>query len=577
MKIKYKIIGFSTLFLVLFTSCEDFFQVNDKELIGRDLVVANEEFMTGLWSNLYHSLNNGFQEVGSTMLANASDEADSNVPFGATSFFNEGSWNSYNTPYNKSWAFQYQGVNNAAYFLQISDTTTNKDFNFYHEYKNYPDNRAKYNKFLANLKSYRMDSKFFKAYFHFQLWKMYGNVPIVDKVITAEEAKNLQQASTTEMVSYISGLLNEIIAEYDGLENTPGSAYKSGKWDGNNLGRITKGAALALKCRLFLYAASPLHNEGSYNKAYCDSAAKAAASIINSNVYSVSIGYRKLQFNRTATNPENILDNRADILNNNFMEYSNYPKGGLAKYVNVPGVCSNATCPSQNLVDAYDKLSGYSDAAPFENRDVRFKQTIYCDGDLENGSFIESYRGGKDGIGDKNSTTTGYYLKKFVNDTVSLPVGSTAPHVWYIFRYSEVLLNYAEAVFNAYGNVQKGYITSGSDLSPEEAINIVRLRDGKNIGNIPIETPLTNDLIRRERQVELAFEGHRFWDVRRWNIANTTENKPLRGMNITLNSGIKTYDPSYVVENRKFVAGMELFPIPYTEMHLYPSWIQNWW
>ncbi len=577
MKIKYKIIGCATLFLVLFTSCEDFFQVNDKELIGRDLVVANEEFITGLWSNLYHSLNNGFEEVGSTMLANASDEADSNVPFGAASVFNDGSWNSYNTPYNKSWAFQYQGINNAAYFLEISDTTTNKDFNFYQEYKNYPDNKAKYNRFLANLKAYRMDSKFFKAYFHFQLWKMYGNVPIVDKVLTAEEAKNLQQAGTPEMVSYISGLLNEIIPEYDELENTPGSAYHSGKWDGNNLGRITKGAALALKCRLFLYAASPLHNEGAYNKAYCDSAAKAAASIINSNVYSVSIGYRKLQFNRTSANPENILDNRVDVLNNNFMEYSNYPKGGLPKYVNVPGVASNATCPSQNLVDAYDKLSGYSDAAPFENRDVRFKQSIYSDGDIVNGNAIESYRGGIDGIGDKNSTTTGYYLKKFVSDTISLPVGSTAPHVWYIFRYSEVLLNYAEAVFNAYGNVSKGYITNGSDLSPEEAINIVRLRDGKNLGNIPIEIPLTNDLIRRERQVELAFEGHRFWDVRRWNIANTTENRPLRGMNITLNNGIKTYDPTYVVENRKFVAGMELFPIPYTEMHLYPSWTQNWW
>lgn len=577
MNTKLKILVLTALSVLLLPACDDFFEINDKELIDKDLVVQNEEFITGLWSNLYHSFNNGFQEVGSTMLANASDEADSNVPFGATSFFNDGSWNSYNTPYNKSWSYLYEGINNAAYFLQISDTTTNKDFNFYQDYKNYPDNRAKYNKFLANLKAYRIDSKFFKAYFHFQLWKMYANVPIVDNVITKKEALSLQQATTAEMVTYIANTLNEVIREFDELETVPGSAYKVGKWDPSSLGRITKGAALALKTRMFLYAASPLHNEGSYNKALCDSAAKAAASIINQNIYSTNIGYRKLQFNRTATNPENILDNRVDILNNNFMEFSNYPKGGLPRYVNVAGVGSNVTAPSQNLVDAYDKLPGYSDDAPFDKRDFRFSQTIYSNGDIVNGMPVESFRGGKDGIGEKNSTTTGYYLKKFVNDTLTLPIGTTAPRVWYVFRYSEVLLNYAEAMFNAHGNVNMGYITSGTDLTPEEAINLVRLRDGKNLGNLPVATPLTNELIRAERQVELAFEGHRFWDVRRWNIANTTENRPLRGMNITINNGVKTYDPTYVVENRKFVAGMELFPIPYTEMHLYPSWTQNWW
>ena len=576
MKTKYKIIAFATLFIVFFTSCEDFFEVNDKELINRDLVVENEEFIIGLWSNLYHSFDNGFMEVGTAMLASASDEADSNVPFGPTTLFNEGSWNSYNTPYNKSWAFLYQGINNASHFIQISDTTTNSDFNFYKDYKNYPDNKAKYNKFIANLKAYRMDAKFFKAYFHFQLWKMYGNVPIVDKVLTLEEAKMLKQATTPEMVNYIATTLNEVIAEFADLENTAGSAYHNGKWDPSSLGRITKGAALALKCRMFLYAASPLYNNGTYNIVLCDSAARTAASIINSKIYSVSIGYRKIQFNRTTSNPENILDNRVDILDNNLMETWNYPKSGLPKYVNVPGISSNATCPSQNLVDAYDKLAGYSEVTPFLNRDYRFSQTIYSDGDLVNGKAVESYRGGKDGIGDKNSTTTGYYLKKFVNDTVTLPVGTNAPHVWYIFRYSEVLLNYSEAMFNAYGNEHKGYVTAVPDLNAEEALNIVRLRDGKNVGNLPIASPLTNELIRKERQVELAFEGHRFWDVRRWGIALITENLPLKGMNITFVNGVKQYDPNYVVENRKFVSGMELFPIPSSEMHLYPSWIQNW-
>lgn len=576
MKSTLKIATFILLVTPLLVACDDFFTVNDKELIDKELVVKNEEFITGLWSNLYHSLDNGFMEVGSTMLANACDEADSNVPFGPTTVFNEGSWNSYNNPYNRSWGFHYQTINNANYFLEISDTTTNAEFDFYKDYANYPDDKAKYNRFLANLMAYRIDAKFFKALSHFQLWKMYGNVPIVNKVMTKEEAVQLKQATTPEMVAYISGVLNQIIVEFDVLENKPGSAYKLGKWDPSSLGRITKGAALALKCRLFLYAASPLHNNGTYNVAYCDSAAKAAASIINFNIYSVAIGYRKLQFNRTASNPENILDTRSDVLDNNLMEIWNYPKGGLPKYVNVPGICSNATCPSQNLVDAYDKLSGYDDAKPNLKRDYRLSQTVYFDGDLNNGTQIESFRGGKDGIGDKNATTTGYYLKKFVNDTITLPVGTVAPHIWYVFRYSEVLLNYAEAMFNVHGNEKKGYVTVGNDLSATDAINIVRLRDGRNSGNIAITAPLTNDIIRRERQVELAFEGHRFWDVRRWKIASTTENLPLRGLNITVANNVKQYNPNYVVETRKFVAGMELFPIPYTEMHLYPSWKQNW-
>ncbi|MFZ4726910.1 MAG: RagB/SusD family nutrient uptake outer membrane protein, partial [Paludibacter sp.] len=284
---------------------------------------------------------------------------------------------------------------------------------------------------------------------------------------------------------------------------------------------------------------------------------------------------RKLQFDRTVANTENILDNRVDIFDNNLLETSNYPKSGLPKYVNVGGVCSNATCPSQNLADAYN-LSAYTATTPFANQDYRFSQTIYCDGEIVNGNPIESYRGGKDGIGEKNSTSTGYYLKKFVQDTITLPIGTNAPHVWYIFRYSEVLLNYAEAMFNAYGNTNKGYIT-GTDLNALDAINIVRLRAGKNTGNVALSGTLTNDIIRKERQMELAFEGHRFWDVRRWLIANTTENLPLRGINITLANGVKTYDTNYVVETRKFLAGMEHFPIPYSEMYLYPSWKQNWW
>lgn len=578
MNLKIKIYLTALVLVFILNSCDNPFVVDDKEFINKDLVVSNESYIVGLWANLYHSFNNGFQEVGSSMLASACDEADSNVPFGPTNAFNQGSWNSYNNPYSKAWAYMYSVLNNASYFLEVSDTTLNKDMVFYKDYIKFPDNKLKYNTFLANLKGWRADARFFKAYHHFQLWKMYGNVPIVDKVLSKDEALKLKQATTQEVVNYIDTTLNRVIKELDELERMPNTIYTGGKWNSNNLGRITKGAAFALKCRMYLYAASPLYNNGTYNKAYCDSAARAAAKIINMNIYSLNISYSAMQFDRSLANPENILDYRSGVGNLNYFELQNYPKGGEAQYVNVDNICSNATCPSQNLVDAYEKLPGYTSTLPFQNLDARFKLTILCDGDVANGKEVESYKGGVAGIGDKNATTTGYYLKKFVVDKVTLPVGTQPAHIWYVFRYGEVLLNYAEAMFNAYGETtKKGYVTNGPDMSALDAINKTRLRTGLT-GNIAIVSPLNNEKIQKERQVELAFEGHRFWDVRRWKIAEISENAPLRGMFIVKNSdNTKTYNPRYEVEKRLFTAGMEHFPIPYTEMNQYPSWTQNWW
>ncbi len=567
----YKSLLLLFLGISLLSSCDDFFEVDDRERITEELVLSKDNDVAAMWAYLYHNLEVGFTQVGNAMLANASDEADLNAPFAAVQKFNDGSWNAFNNPENP-WNSLYAGIRNANKFLQATDSTVNERFT-YNEYKIV--DPVRYAKLRRELKAYRIDARFFKAYCHFELWKRYGAIPIVDEMITLEESYELDRSSTGQVVTYITGLLDEIIPEFDALETMEGSEYTGGRWNSPNFGRLTQSAAQALKARVLLYAASPLNTgTGEYDQDLCQQAAQAAAEVINSGLFSVDIGYRNLFLDKTANNPENILDNRAQITDFNYMERWNYPLGGSDQWL-VSDINTNATCPSQNLVEAYGTLDGslVDPENPYENRDPRLKQTILCNGDEFNGAPVESFVGGKAGIGDKNATTTGYYLKKFIQEKLNLNINQTGPHVWFIFRYGEVLLNYAEAMLHAHGPAAKMGYVSGDDLSALDAVNLIRSRPGVEM--YPLAS-LNEEQLRNERRIELAFEGHRFWDVRRWMIAETTENQPLKGMRITRN-GDDSFNYEVVnIENRKFVApAMYRHPIPFVEMNNYPGWSQN--
>ena len=390
----------------------------------------------------------------------------------------------------------------------------------------------KYATKVFNWHAYRLDASFLKAYYHFELWKRYGDIAIADKLLTESEALALERTPGQEVVEYIVHALDSLAPMYDELETMKNTQYTNGKWIDNQYGRITKGAVLALKARVLLYAASPLNSpSGQYDAELCDRAARAAADVINLGLYSTNISYRDMQFDRSSSNPENILDNRPNIGNFNSMETWNYPKGGSDQYVTT-SVGNNATCPSQNLVDAYETVDGSAvdPDDPYANRDPRFYETILCNGDTFNDATVE------------------------------------------LFRYGEILLNYAEAMFYAHGpNAKMGYVTNGGDLSALEAVNQVRARDGVDM---PPLTSLDETKLRNERRIELAFEGHRFWDVRRWKIAETTENQPLMGMRI-IKIGDR-FDYNVVkVEDRTFRPAMYRYPIPFAEKMRYPSWEQN--
>ena len=559
MKKYFNIVTGLILISMLVSSC-DFLAVDDREMLTENIVLNKVDDTAAMWATLYSNLPLGFTDIsGNAMLASACDEADLNQPFNAIQSFNNGSWSAYNNPDN-AWSTMYAAIHNANNFLKVSDTIT------YIQYKIV--DPTYFATITTDMKYYRLDSRFFKAFFHYELWKRYGEIPIVNNLMTLEESLALTRQKTEAIRTYILGELDAIIPE---LKVTWESAY---------MGRITKGAALALKCRVLLFAASPLNNNGQYNTALCAQAAAAAKEVIDLNVYNLNINYRNLFLTTTAANTEIILDYRN--ANSNYMEKWNYLAGGNRLYAFNVGI--SATCPSQNLVDAYemtngiaitDASSGYDPQNPYVNRDPRLALTVLTNNSLWNDSTVKAYVGGIDGIGKNNATTTGYYLKKFVQEKINLTTNLTASHVWHIFRYGEILLNYAEAMNEAYG---PDVVPANYTLSARAALNLIRARTGVAMPAIAagISQVDFRGKVRNERRIELAYEGHRFWDVRRWMIGAQTENAPLKGMRIT-KTGTNTFTYETVkIEDRIFTApAMYWYPVPFSELVKYKGWAQT--
>ncbi|NJO67938.1 MAG: RagB/SusD family nutrient uptake outer membrane protein, partial [Bacteroidetes bacterium] len=408
--------------------------------------------------------------------------------------FNNGSWDAYSNP-DDVWGRQYQLIRSAYVFLNGTDTVKFKQYQYVDD--------VTYNRYTLELKQFRAQARFLIAYSYFELFKRYGGVPIVDHLLSVDENLNLPRNTAEEVVKFI-------VANCDSAINVLPKVYDSG-----NTGRATLGAAMALKCRTYLYAASPLHNGGVYNTALCDSAARIASAFIApsgslKSTYTLEGNYGNL-FTRKHNSNEMIFERRDG--NNNGYEKANFPIG-------FDGSGGGATCPSQNLVDAYtmkngkpitDPTSGYDAANPYNNRDPRLSYTVILNNTMFKGRTIELWTGGLDGKGKDKASKTGYYLKKYVDDNLNLLQNNTSRHTWYYFRLGEIYLNYAEAMNEAFGPADNRY-----GLSAVEATDVIRKRGGiPNLVAAEFATAETlRERIRNERRIELAFEEHRSWDVR---------------------------------------------------------------
>lgn len=537
-------------------SCNDFLDREEDSFIDKtatfDSYNRTKQYLTYAYSLLPEGLN---RFSGDALLGAATDDACFAIESSNIQQFNNGSWNALSNPDNV-WDRYFAGIAKCCTLLENSNHI-NLDIS-----RLDPAKRVEYENNLKDIRMWRAEAHFLRAYFNFELLKRYGPIPIIKS--TLDINKDYSDTPRPTMKEVVEFIANDCDMAADSLELTP--------WRNMNdaFGRATKGAALALKSRLLLYAASPLYVDfGDIDEANKPSdatlwkaAADAAKAVIDLNQYELAPAYDDL-FKNDFQNKEYIFVRRYP--SNSDFEKSNFPisyggKGG--------------TNPSQNLIDDYEMLDGtafdWSDpvkaAHPFENRDERLLATVLMNGVLFKGKRIATYPGGADAMPNPNATKTGYYLRKFLNENVNIQTGGGSDgHVVPLFRLAEIYLNYAEAL-NEY-----------DPTNPDIAVYLNKIRERVSLPDVP--SGLTQEqmrtLIHHERRVELAFEEHRFWDVRRWKVASSTLGAPVKGVKIMQDdAGNFTYSPVQV-EQRVFQPKMYWYPIPQSEVLKLHHWEQN--
>ncbi|RFZ94897.1 RagB/SusD family nutrient uptake outer membrane protein [Mucilaginibacter conchicola] len=514
-------------------------------------------------NSVYAFTQSGHNRVASDYLDAASDDAVSSpnnaaadvyrmatAAYNATNFF----------PGDNIWANSYKAIRQANIFITNINIVPVKD-------QLRPGISMKF--------AWKSEARFLRALTYFNLLKRYGGIPIVgDKVFTLEDNIALPRNSFEDCVNYI---VSECDAIKDTLLTAPlaqPAAYSQ---------RVTNGAALALKAKVLLYAASPLYNGGNidatnsltgyagYDVSRWQKAAAAAKAVMDLNAYSLVSDFRNAFITQVPANTEVIFQRPNGLTNG--VEGANGPLGFTTSPLG-----GGRTSPSQNLVNAYpmsnglditDAASGYDPANPYDNRDPRLGFTVFFNGAKWLKSTVVTYEGsrGKPNVGTQQ-TATGYYMRKFMGLYEDATNYATAPEDWMIFRYADILLSYAEAQNEALG---------APDASVYSAVEKIRQRAGLVPYQLP--TGLNKDKMReaihRERRLEMAFEENRFFDIRRWKIAETVMNQPITGVTIANTAAGYTYTYGTVLTPKFDAPKMYLYPIPYDETLKNPNLKQN--
>jgi hypothetical protein len=432
------------------------------------------------------------------------------------------------------------------------------------------------------------EARFLRAWYYHSLLVTFGGVPIVgDEIYGLDDRIDAPRNSFAECVDYVVKELDEVAAILP-VEHAE-----------QDYGRATRGACMALKSRVLLYAASPLFNGGSEattpemarivsypdsSVTYWQAAADAADAVIKSGYYSlhtssVAPGHGFFQVFLRRFNKEYIFAFHRG--QNRDMEgfYNPPTRGGQRN-----------SMPTHNLVDAFpmrngkaitDPASGYNPLNPYVNRDPRFDYTIIYNTSLyylasDNAKRqVMTYDGSPTADGfSETSSSTGYYSRKMCDDNISSNSSFQTERGWPLIRYAEVLLNYAEAINEieptlapqaAYDKLIELRIRAG--IQPG-ADNLYGLK--ANMTKLEMRA-----VIRNERRIELAFEDHRWNDIRRWKIAMKVNNGFNKRMRIINNSGNYTYQVINTIRLHNFRPEMYLLPIPDSEIRKMPKMVQN--
>lgn len=550
---KLKNICFGIVCTVALVGCTDKMDYHEYTNYGKEYVFSDFGRTAAFVNNIYSYLD--YDLLGTTSLASACDEAEMALNYSNVLDYTNGNWTALNP--KSQWNY-YTPIRAANYFLEnglnlgFSDLILNQD----------------YEAQMKRYGRYQYEVRLLRAYYYFLLVRAYGDVPFTTKVLTEAEANSLECTPASQVFDFIisecDAVAPQLPVDYSKLDNDAAGGTNP------EAGRVTRGAALALKARASLYCASKLFND-SENRDLYKRAATASLDVINyCGENNITLGkYTDLWGADNWKASEMIFVRRVGDTDD--PERTNFPIGMEN--------AKSGNCPTQTLVDAYEMKNGGepNQKDPYTGRDPRFAMTIAVNGDKwpnTNPNPLEIYTGGRDAAPVPYATPTGYYVKKYVDGATDISASTSSGgkrHSWITFRLGEFLLNYAEATFKYFGSadIKDAELT----MTAREAVNKVRKRTGVDMPDFP-EGMSSSDFWSRyknERMVELAFEGHRFWDVRRWKEGGFTS---IGRMLITKNSDDSfTYTRS--IKALVWDDKMYFYPIPDSEIRKNPNLKQN--
>lgn len=556
MKIK-NIISLAVVMLAL-ASCGDKMDYKEYSVFDEDYVKTTFARSAGLVTSVYNDLDYDFGNYSGALLASATDESVYSHSGNAIEKFYDGGWSASNNNDASLWTKCWRGISYANLFL-----TEFKDQTF-EDYLTDLDYKAE----LHQYQNLQFEARFLRAYYYFLLVRSFGGVPLITTTMDAMEINSQPRATSDEVFQFINSeckaIQDTIVKDYSDL----GAMQLKSK---NETGRVNNLCVLALKARASLYYASPLFNPNN-DKERWHQAALDNLELINTcraRGMKLSADYGALfQKDNWQNSEECILVRRIVSASNTFEKY-NFPIG----LENAGG----GNCPTQNLVDAYemtngkaitDADSGYDPQNPYANRDARLAMTVAVNGEQWPNETLETFIGGANALPITYATPTGYYLKKYVNKSLTIGAlnATTERHHWVIFRLAEFYLNYAEAMLNYTGS---GYETSsGLSMTAAAAVNVVRARAKQPNLATGLDANQFKERLQNERFVELAFEGHRFYDLRRWKVAGEQKYRTIKSMRITKNAdGTFTFTPQSDTSTRSYWDDkMYLFPLAQSEI-----------
>jgi len=563
-------------------SCSDFLDKQPSSDLTEDKTLADWNMFYYFHTDTYNFLRHGAACMNESWVDAATDLSETSFATGGARLsFNIGNYYS-SAGYRElidTWESRYRGIRKCNRVITQIDQVP------FDITKSQEDNEKLRRQTVA-------EARTFRAYFYWEMFLRFGPLPIITDVLDPEKDMITPYLNRPSVKEYV---VDFIIPELE--DAYPDLLPYDEAWDANRIGRLSQPMVLALLSRIKLYMASPRY--AAQSGITWQDAANASKLFIDTfgdkfELFAEANHSGMENYTNAVLREPYAGQNHETIF---FRNDQNIGWGQIAMDSPVGEGGRGGNCPSQNLVDMYDMVdgsapftsydatgapvytngrptinaaSGYQEgsSAMWANRDPRLAATVLYQGvewgTMRPSPYIDVIAGHADNpAGNANSTPTGYYMRKYIPQTVlSSNHGGSARRLWTIIRYAEILMNYAEALNEI------NYASNKAEVCG--LLDQVRHRAGIT-GDVADRADLTSqeamrNFIHKERTVEFAFEEHRPWDVRRWGVAVEALSRPIYGVEVKADGSVTRK----VAQERVFEERMYLYPIPETE-----SWKTN--